>query len=283
MAKQKTLYYLPTYGQLGNQLATIAHLLAFAIEYNYVVVYPHSNYFSEHLAIAQNKHSRLQFSQTFAKSILTRSISKLLKLIFLNRNSYAFDYLIINKKFVAEKDFNTAKQPSIIIVTDWLFRNYEGIVKHQNELRKQLSFTNASVEKAKQKWLLLQQDYPNQTFIGVHVRRGDYADWLGGKYFYDNAAYYAWMKQLSEQIKHPVFIVCANEDLHFENESNLNIVYAKGSPSEDLYLLSQCEYIMGPPSTFSSWAAFLGNKYLWLLETKDEMIQLNQFEKFYLK
>ena len=33
-----------------------------------------------------------------------------------------------------------------------------------------------------------------------------------------------------------------------------------------LYSMSQCEYIMGPPSSFSVWAARFGNKKLLVLE-----------------
>ncbi len=283
MAKKKTLYYLSTYGQLGNQLATLAHLLAFAIEYDYVIVYPQSDSLSKHIEIAQTKHGRLQLKNFLSNGVFTSGISKLLKLLFLKRNSCLFQYLIINKKFVAENDFNSSKQPDVIIVTDWLFRYYDGIIKHQDALRKLLSFSAASVEQVQKKWLSLQAHYPDHTFIGVHVRRGDYAAWLDGKYFFDNATYYNWLTEMGNQMEKPLFIVCSNEDLQFDNEKNFTIVYVKGSPSEDLFLLSCCKYIIGPPSTFSSWAAFLGDQYLLLMESKDEIAELDQFKKFYLK
>lgn len=283
MAKQKTLYFLQTYGQLGNQLATLAHLLAFAIEYDYVIVYPQSDYLSNHLEIAKKKNSRLQFSRQLARKKLSGSLNKLMKLLFLNRNTFVFGYLVINKKFVVEEQFDTAKQPDVIVITDWLFRYYDGIIKHQNAIRNCLSFTQESTEKANQKWLSLQAKYPQHTFIGIHVRRGDYATWLDGKYFFDDHTYYTWLVQLSEQVEKPVFIVCSNEDLCFDNENSLTVVYEKGSPSEDLFLLSCCRYIVGPPSTFSSWSAFSGNQDLLFVRDRNDSVKLENFTKFYLK
>ena len=250
MAKQKTLYFLQAYGQLGNQLAVLAHLLAFAIEYDYVIVYPHSDDLSRYLALTGTKNSRLQFSKQNSNSKRVRIFSNLLKLLFLNRTSRLFRYLVINKKFIVDDEFNKGNQPGIIVVNDWLFRYYEGIVKHQEELRKELAFAAESVQKAQQKWLSLQADYPQHTFIGIHVRRGDYATWLDGIHFYDNDTYYMWLVQISEQVEKPVFIICSNEDISFTNKNNLSIVYIKGSPSEDLFLLSCCRYIIGPPKHF---------------------------------
>lgn len=282
MPKQRTLYYLPTYGQIGNQLAVLAHLLAFAIEYNYAIVYPQSDYFSKHLQLFQTKQNWFVFSKRFSNLKFSKSIIKALKLVFLNRNVKAFHYLVLNKRFVVEKELNTASLPDIIVVTDWLFRYYDGIKKHQDILRKEMKFTDDTVVNAKARWQSLQQKYPNQTTVGIHVRRGDYAEWLGGIYFYDNDTYYKWMLQITEQLNNPLFIICSNEEFKFKNEAELEIIYSKGSPQEDLFLLSRCKYIIGPPSTFSSWSAFAGDQFLYQPETKDEVMKLDLFTKYYL-
>lgn len=282
MAKQKTLYYLPTYGQIGNQLAVIAHLLAFAVEYNYVIIYPKSAFFSQHLQLFRAKQKWFAFSDKFSNQKFSKGLIRFLKFVFLKRNVKAFHYLVANKRFVVEKELNTASLPNVIIVTDWLFRYYDGIKKHQDIIRREMVFSDDSVINAKQKWQSLQQEYPGHTFIGIHVRRGDYAEWLGGIYFYETATYYKWMLQIAEQVNNPVFIVCSNEDLHFINEERLKIIYSKGSPLEDLFLLSKCRYIIGPPSTFSSWAAFAGDQLLRQPETKDETMKLHSFAKYYL-
>lgn len=283
MAKQKTLYFLQTYGQMGNQLALMAHLLAFGIEYNYLIVYPHSDDLCKYLEVAKSKDSRIKFRRQSSDAKRMRIIHKVLELLFLKRNGRLFKYLVLNDWFIVDKDFDKINQPDVMIVNDWKFRYFEGIVKHQEAIRKELAFTTASVQEAQQRWTSLQAAYPQHTFIGVHVRRGDYAAWLDGIYFYDNDTYYKWLVQLSAQIEKSVFIICSNEDINFKNENNLDIAYIKGSPAEDLFLLSCCNYIIGPPSTFSSWSAFLGDQELLFLRSRDEDVRVEKFEKYYIK
>ncbi|MEA5612883.1 hypothetical protein VB671_09130 [Nodularia spumigena UHCC 0040] len=45
------------------------------------------------------------------------------------------------------------------------------------------------------------------------------------------------------------------------------IYFSDDSPVIDLYTLSKCDYIVGPVSTFSEWAAFYGNKLLYHLSS----------------
>ena len=46
---------------------------------------------------------------------------------------------------------------------------------------------------------------------------------------------------------------------------------------EDVYALSQCDYILGPPSTFSMWASFIGDVPLRIVKYANENITLDQF------
>jgi hypothetical protein len=39
---------------------------------------------------------------------------------------------------------------------------------------------------------------------------------------------------------------------------------------EDLYALASCDYIIGPPSTFSQWASFYGNVPRYMVNYKAE-------------
>jgi hypothetical protein len=46
----------------------------------------------------------------------------------------------------------------------------------------------------------------------------------------------------------------------------------------DLYSLAGCDYILGPPSTFSQWASFYGNKPMLHLSGGDQKIELEKFQ-----
>ena len=282
MARSKTIYYLPKYGQLGNQLAALAHLLAFAVEYDYQIVHFASQPLLTNLNKTKLGQCRVRFSKWLANPLFSFGINKLVKLVSFNRNMIAGNTLFANKEYVADKDFDDKHLPQRIVITNWLFRFYSGVIKHQDVIRKCIAFDEPLYGNAKQLWQSATHKFPMHTWIGVHVRRGDYASFLDGKYFYDNKVYYAKMKSIAEQLDKSAFIVCSNEELHFEDNGKLNIVYANGSPAEDIFLLSQCKYIIGPPSTFSSWAAFAGDQNLLFLEDKNQNVSLQQFEKYYL-
>lgn len=103
----------------------------------------------------------------------------------------------------------------------------------------------------------------NQIIVGVHIRRGDYKTWLGGIYYYTDEDYIGVMNDLSDQFdkenKNVKFLLCSNEAIDFNNFDDLNCFIIPDSTGEkDLYALSKCDYIIGPPSSYSQWASFLG-------------------------
>lgn len=119
--------------------------------------------------------------------------------------------------------------------------------------------------------------------VGVHLRRGDYKTYLDGKYYYDTSVYIDYMRQmthlLSEQGKQVRFLLCSNERLDDALFSDFSIIKQQGSDMMvDLYGLSRCNYIMGPPSTYSQWASFYGKKPLKVLDKASLTISLDDFE-----
>jgi len=46
---------------------------------------------------------------------------------------------------------------------------------------------------------------------------------------------------------------------------------------EDLYALAECDYIIGPPSTYTLWASFYGDTPLWFMEHKGDIPDLSAF------
>lgn len=283
MPNKKKLYYLPTYGQLGNHLSVLAHLVAFALEYDYKIIFFRQDYLCKILKSNNLTTELIKFSKLPANSFFSFCLNKAIIIAFFNRNKRLFKRLFINQPFYVDTDLNVSKLPRTIAVTNWMFRYYNGVVKHQTEIRKRLMFDESLFSNAKQILKNLNLNFPSYILIGIHVRKGDYATWLDGKFFYDNEIYYAKLKEIAAQLEKCVFIICSNEQVQFDNQASLNIIYANGSPAEDIFLLSKCSYIVGPPSTFSSYAAFLGDQNLLLLESKDEDVTLSRFRKFYIR
>lgn len=120
----------------------------------------------------------------------------------------------------------------------------------------------------------------NAIIIGVHIRRGDYATWNNGRFFFSHEEYHAFMKQVAslfpdEQV---VFFISSNEPIPQKTFSDLQIIYhTHGSAVLDLHSLSLCDYIIGPFSTFSRWAAFIGEKPICFLEDRKQKITQQSF------
>jgi hypothetical protein len=94
--------------------------------------------------------------------------------------------------------------------------------------------------------------------IGVHIRRGDYKNFKNGVYYYPDEFYVQILNKLVSIFnkKKITFLIVSNEKIDLQTFSEFDIVTSNGKfMSEDLYLLSKTNYIIGPPSTFSAWAS----------------------------
>lgn len=119
--------------------------------------------------------------------------------------------------------------------------------------------------------------------VGVHVRRGDYKEYLGGRYFYNDGVYEDLMLKLGRQFdvvgKKVRFLICSNESFRVLNDKIHAFTIKDTNGITDLYALSCCDYIIGPPSSFSQWASFYGSVPLLILLNDNQEINLNSFSR----
>jgi hypothetical protein len=100
--------------------------------------------------------------------------------------------------------------------------------------------------------------------IGVHLRWEDYR---GTPYFFPLNVFLNRMKEISSFFKPTKvsFVICSPEKLKQEDFPDTCVFSSDGSPVQDMYSLAGCDYILGPPSTFSGWASFYGSKPLFTM------------------
>lgn len=120
--------------------------------------------------------------------------------------------------------------------------------------------------------------------VGVHIRHGDYKTFEGGKYYYSFEEYHAFMLQVKQlyEGENVAFFISSNADFSVEIFPDCNCFRFGKEPSGDmldLYTLSLCDKIMGPWSTYSRWASFIGEKPLFCFKTKDQIVQNDSFSK----
>ena len=120
--------------------------------------------------------------------------------------------------------------------------------------------------------------------VGVHIRRGDYATWNDGRFFYELEDYHQFMLRLKllYKDKKVSFFISSNEDFSLEVFEDCNCKRFGTESSGailDLYTLSECDLIIGPFSSYSRWASFIGEVPLCFLETKDQQFTDNSFSR----
>ncbi len=107
---------------------------------------------------------------------------------------------------------------------------------------------------------------------GLHVRRGDYAIWQEGKFFFDDQF---WLDLCEEQIKADqhvcIFTNDPSDDLCNKLQS-LGAHLSAGSPAQDMVRLMMLDVVFGPPSTFPLMARTLA-KFCLQRDMKYEMLR----------
>lgn len=255
-------------GQWCNKLFSLIPSISYAIETNqklYVFFYK-NKYISEfpHLVFQNNFVNFIKISdkKNIFIVILSKLIVRLCRVLNLEVNT----------------DLLNAENARIQVVDAWIHRHDQAYIeKHILTIRSFFEFRQEIVNYIKSHVL----GQPGKgKIIGVHIRKGDYKDWRGGLYYYDTETYINVMLKLKLIFGDNCrFLVCSNEKIEINVEGIDSIQIENTNASLDLCALSMCDYIIGPPSTFSQWASFIGNKPLCFILSKDQSFRKKDFSR----
>ncbi len=122
----------------------------------------------------------------------------------------------------------------------------------------------------------------SDVLVGVHVRGGDYARHLGGRYLYPVARYADMMRHVAGLIpgRRVRFLVTSGEQPDPALFQGLDVCFSTGQRIEDLYAQAGCDYLFGPPSTYSMWASYWGGARLYRMADPDKLPSLGDFNVF---
>jgi len=259
--------------QLCNRLFSLLPSLAYSLENNetMVVLFFSKKYLNlfPKLSRTDKIHFLLSSPDDYPKGLLKvfyLFIRTITKGFTYDRNDFSF--LTVKK--------NTKR---ILIVQGWKDRYAASYIdKHYQTIKNIFEPAPDVLERVNN---ALEQEKPC-ILIGVHIRKGDYKNFRGGKFYYDTDVYSCFMKQMQDLLKaggkQVKFFICSNEPVNEEIKSRFPLINFTGSDAiTDLYSLSQCDYIIGPPSTFSQWASFMGKVPLKFMTHKEETIYLSDF------
>jgi hypothetical protein len=156
------------------------------------------------------------------------------------------------------------------------FRVINLLEKHRDELIRKYSLKPIFYEEndfCKNVMRLKQEGY---TLIGVHIRRGDYKKWRGGRHYFEDEVYEKYMKCLDGENR--IFIIFSSDNVKFKESEKLLI--SKEKWYIDHHVMSLCDYLIGPPSSFSLWAAFMGKNKFYHIVDKNKYVTLQDFSEF---
>ena len=162
-------------------------------------------------------------------------------------------------------------------VRRWLVRDNEGVLADRELIRS--FFSPVEAIRLRVSSLMEKTRRGVDVVVGVHMRRGDYRKWAGGQYYFDDAAYAHWMRQIAGIFdgRSVRFLLVSNEPLDLAAFSGIDAVGGLGEAGADLYSLAACDYLTGPPSTFTGWASFWGGVPLLQLSSTNGTPKLGDF------
>ena len=160
------------------------------------------------------------------------------------------------------------------LVEGWAYRNKSLTIKHRSFYRRRLYEANPPLDAR----TVLASDKAN---IAVHIRHGDYALWRGGQFDYPNFVYLSAIAQVLRLVPGRARIVIFTDDRWLDRSvyhaAFDDVVFSSSSPRSDHYLMSLSNYIVGPPSTFSLWASYIGQVKYCHINSPGDVIGADSF------
>lgn len=235
------------YGQLSNRLVLLAHVLATAIVTR------------RNLLITVFEDLKDQYVCKQPKSICVRFSDS--RFWAKEKRAYGVLRRILGNGMA---EWITAR---LGIISFWLYRNMKAIGLAQDEVR---AFFTPKPECISYAYEFARRYFnADQVRLGVHIRRGDYRTWKNGCYWYGDDVYHDVIQKFLEEIdgikeygeKTRVVVLFSDDpELNTGLFEDLGCVVLKseGKAMDDHYLMTQCHFLVGPPSTFTLWASWYG-------------------------
>ena len=286
-------------GRLANRIIFYANIIAWAKDQNLHVTnftfqsYAHFFQSTKNTSSSRYPHVVQKFYHKIISPILL--ISNIFRFQFQSLyllTKIALKFTVFQRLFpiISDKDHAGIKSLSelipedfwkkkkLLFVSGWRFREPKLTRKHASEIRKFFKPVKRIEKNIDLQFSSI--EFRFDLLIGVHIRKGDYANWKGGRYNFPVSYYAQIMKEVEELYNNlqVVYLVCSNEEVTTSQFYDLSVKVSGGDPIEDLYALARCDLIIGPPSTFTQWASFYGQKPLYHIYNTNEKITENSFQ-----
>ncbi len=277
-----------SFGQLGNRLFLYAHMIAAAREYGVQLANPcFAEYAHLFPATAADLWCRYPQSPITTNPPSLRKRKILAKSIYLASRSlsavrlthYPFHVLRIKGKQACDLGSDNfaslARSDRHLLTLGWLFRSQLLFNRHADAVRDH--FQIALQHRQRVDCLIAAIRAESDVIVGVHIRHGDYANFMNGQYFYSVSQYADTMRNIAQQLtgQRVAFLVCSNIAIDQSDFGELRVHFGPGHIIEDMYAMAEADLLVGPPSTYTGWASFYGDVPLVAMQTADQPIDIS--------
>jgi len=190
------------------------------------------------------------------------------------RIALAHDPDVYDLKNLAATDLAADRR---LILSGWRFRNDTLFAKHSEIIRRYF--------RPVERWekvigSVIANIRPGcDVLIGVHIRQGDYASFLDGRYYYTTSQYATLLRKVRSVFgaNNIRFVICSNAKQDKDELGDLDAVFGYGHELVDLYTLSECDYLIAAPSTYAMWASFYNETPIYIIDHIDRAPEISDF------
>ncbi|MGA9382203.1 MAG: alpha-1,2-fucosyltransferase [Phormidium sp.] len=278
------------FGQLGNRLFVFANFIALAREHNFIVLNPafdeYAHYFETtakdflccypKLTISIKGNEKLR--QKYYDFTRRMSKSRWFNTITITRER-PFSWKKFNLGQIQRRKLNFFD--GYLFRDGWFVEDLELLRKYAEPIR----YYFKPLKKYRDNVANLIENARRDTdiLVGVHIRQGDYQNHQNGRYFFTTEEYLELMESVQKLFdgKRVKFLVCSNTHQDSNLFNRIDWIWGNNQIIEDMYAFAECDYIVGPYSTYSMWASFYGDKPYYMVREVNKSIQMKDFVRFH--
>lgn len=164
-----------------------------------------------------------------------------------------------------------------VLLRGWLFRDAKAMSKHADTVREFFRPHERNQQNIDE--LILRARRNSDLLIGIHIRHGIIHFANTRKYFYTAHRYAEMMEEILALFpgKRVNFLICSDWPQDASIFARFKVTFGTGDLIEDMYAFARCDYMIGPPSTFTMWASFYGKVPLNFILRNDQRLTLEDF------
>jgi hypothetical protein len=261
---------LNRFGQLGNQLMLFSKFITLALEENLDIMNPAFGEYADSFEYFANNRlasippRKIFWTKTATRARVFHAYLRIVAFIAERVPVLLPDYEVLRagsgKKFnLADSDFvEMSRSKTVFFMEGWprlqvdYKRQYAGRLREIFRPQRKHQQAISALEEEGRKL--------GDVLVGMHIRQGDYRNWENGNYFFSSHQYANVMRKVEKLFPgdRVAFFVASDEKQARSSYAEYSAVFGGKNAVEDMYTLAACDYIVGPPSTFSAWASFYG-------------------------